>query len=67
MANPGEDPPYGLWGMLNQAQVGGYVQEFMDSGNFDSDLRTEWSNIQFENMHSVPVEDSSWGDIKSRY
>lgn len=24
--NPGEDPPYGLWGMLNDARVGGYAQ-----------------------------------------
>ena len=24
--NPAEDPPYGLWGMLNDARVGGYAQ-----------------------------------------
>ena len=65
--NPAEDPPYGLWGMLNQAQVGGYVQEFMDAGNFDSDLRTEWSNIVYENLNSVTIEPASWGSLKSRY
>ena len=24
--NPAEDPPYGLWGILNDARVGGYIQ-----------------------------------------
>ena len=67
MGNPAEDPPYGLWGMLNQAQVGGYVQEFMVNGDFGADLRTEWSNIVYENLHTVSTEDTSWGAIKAQY
>lgn len=32
--NPAEDPPHGLWGMLNDAQVGGYMQvPIMTPGN----------------------------------
>lgn len=42
--NPLEDPPYGLWGMLNEAQIGAHQQTFLGQG---ADLRTDWSNIVF--------------------
>lgn len=45
--NPSEDPPYGLWGMLNDARVGGFVQAFIDVGNSKSNLTAEWTNITF--------------------
>jgi len=41
--NPAEDPPYGLWGILNDARVGGYVQVFSSSNN----LTTQWENMSF--------------------
>jgi len=46
--NPAEDPPYGLWGMLNDARVGGGVQIM----NFDQN--THSAGIRFENMVFVP-------------
>lgn len=67
MGNPDEDPPYGLWGMLNEAQVGGYVQVFIEQGSPDSDLTAEWSSIVYENTAPTPIHVSSWGEIKATY
>lgn len=39
--NPAEDPPYGLWGHLNDARVGGYMQVFSSADN----LTVRWENI----------------------
>jgi len=46
--NPAEDPPYGLWGILNDARVGGYVQVRAAGtpGN--------WGRIDVGNMDYVP-------------
>jgi len=47
--NPAEDPPYGLWGILNDARVGGYFQPQIkvgDTGNY--------GEILFSNMEFVP-------------
>jgi hypothetical protein len=44
MANPAEDPPYGLWGILNNARVGGYFQPRANTG---AALTATWSNITF--------------------
>jgi hypothetical protein len=64
--NPAEDPPYGLWGILNQAQVGAHHQMFMGgSGPFGQTVCT-WSNICYEAL-VVAVEDETWGTIKSLY
>lgn len=49
MGNPGEDPPYGLWGILNDARVGGY---FMPKVN--PDIPGNWGHITFENMTYIP-------------
>jgi hypothetical protein len=65
--NPNEDPPYGLWGILNDARVGGHLQAFMQAGNPDSAIRAEWANICYEDLGSVPVEPATWGGIKSFY
>lgn len=67
MGNPAEDPPYGLWGMLNDARVGGYCQLFMDPGNDESGVRTEWQNIRYENLEATPVVERSWGAIKGQF
>jgi hypothetical protein len=42
--NTFEDPPYGLWGILNNARVGGFFQEPAQPGN---SMTAEWSNILF--------------------
>jgi len=49
MGNPGEDPPYGLWGILNDARVGGY---FMPKVN--ADIPGNWGEIHFDNMTYTP-------------
>jgi hypothetical protein len=46
--NPAEDPPYGLWGILNDARVGGGVQIM----NFDAG--THSGGARFENMVFTP-------------
>ena len=46
--NPAEDPPYGLYGILNDARVGGFVQVM----NFDSGQHS--AGIRFSNMRFVP-------------
>jgi hypothetical protein len=48
MGNPAEDPPYGLWGMLNDARVGGY---FLPKAN---DTPGNTGRIDFENMVYIP-------------
>jgi hypothetical protein len=62
--NPGEDPPYGLWGMLNEARVGGYVQAFIQSG---TSLTANWDDVCFQDLLPVQVEESSWGEMKDLY
>jgi hypothetical protein len=62
--NPNE--PYGTWGILDDARVGGHVQCFLQAGNPDANLKAEWTNIEFEVL-PVPVEPSSWGQIKATY
>jgi hypothetical protein len=47
--NPNEDPPYGLWGILNDARVGGMVQVM----NFDQNQHS--AGIRFENMRILAV------------
>jgi len=43
--NPGEDPPYGLWGMLNQAQIGGFIQVFTGQSGAGNNIGATWGNI----------------------
>lgn len=47
--NPAEDPPYGLWGILNDARVGGYTQIVINSAD-----PTNWGRAQFDNISFVP-------------
>jgi hypothetical protein len=67
--NPEEDPPYGLWGILNDARVGGHLQPFLQNGNPDANLQADFSFIKFDPLECkvVPVESSSWGRIKAIY
>ena len=45
-ANPGEDPPHGLWGALNEARVGGYLQSFMAADEAAA-VKATYTNIKF--------------------
>lgn len=65
--NPAEDPPYGLWGMLNDGRAGGHVQVLWQAGGPNTTLTAEWSNICFEDLSSIPVEQTTWGKIKKQY
>lgn len=66
--NPAEDPPYGLWGMLNDAKVGGYVQPLWALGGDPSAVVTAtYGDILFENLDSVGNEDNTWGGVKTLY
>lgn len=65
--NPTEDPPYGLWGMLNQAKVGGYTQPYLQPGNPNASFVAEFTKFEFDNLKPVAVDPSSWGSVKSLY
>lgn len=45
--NTSEDPPHGLWGLLNFAAAGGYFQPRLESGNFNNGLKATFTNIRF--------------------
>lgn len=45
--NPAEDPPHGLWGLLNEYTVGGYFQPYIDVGNSDNNMAIEFSNMRY--------------------
>ena len=66
--NPSEDPPYGLWGILNDARVGGEFQVFLQAGNPNASVRADFTGIVFQNLDQmVPVESTTWGKVKSLY
>lgn len=46
-ANPAEDPPHGLWGMLNDGRVGGYDQNYLDPANPGENLKASFTNIAY--------------------
>ncbi len=64
--NPAEDPPFGLWGILNDARVGGHVQVFLPRA-LGGQFRAQWDDLKFENLDRVDVEPSSWGRVKGLY
>jgi hypothetical protein len=65
--NPNENPPYGLWGALQDGRVGGYVQAFLQPGNSAAGLSASWTKILFVDLGPVSVEDASWGGVKALY
>jgi hypothetical protein len=65
--NPAEDPPHGVWGMLQPSWLGGWVQPYA-SQSAGGNVHAEWNNIFFDNLDpQVPVEQSTWGRLKSMY
>jgi len=65
--NPTEDPPYGLWGILNQAKVGGFTQPFLQAGNPNASFVVEFTKFEYDNIKPVAVEPNTWGSVKSLY
>ena len=47
LGNASEDPPHGLWGILNDARIGGHMKAFMTPGDFSATTHGEFTNIQF--------------------
>lgn len=45
--NPAEDPPHGLWGLLNDYTVGGYYMPFVDSFVADPSSQITFSDISY--------------------
>ena len=68
MGNPSEDPPHGLWGILNPAHAGGYVQFNNMSGSAGLTLVGSWREIAFQDLGTVvATEESSWGGVKALF
>jgi len=68
MGNPDEDPPYGLWGILNEATAGGNFQFFIGEGPEDGNLDVTWENMTFEDLgNAVAIEGSTWSNVKSMF
>jgi hypothetical protein len=65
--NPAEDPPHGLWGILNEARVGGYVQPLIQVGNIDNNLTATWTNILYLPESPTAAVSGTWGRIKKAY
>jgi hypothetical protein len=65
--NPNE--PYGTWGILDDARVGGHFQPFLQAGNPDAALQADFNFIKFEvlDCEVIPVDPSTWGRIKATY
>lgn len=68
MGNPSEDPPHGLWGILNPAHAGGYVQFNNMSGSAGLTLTGSWANVSFQDLGTVvATEQESWGGVKALF
>uniref|UniRef100_A0A832I252 Uncharacterized protein n=1 Tax=Eiseniibacteriota bacterium TaxID=2212470 RepID=A0A832I252_UNCEI len=66
--NPAEDPPYGLWGMLNDGRVGGHYKAFLGGVGNTVGLTATWSNISYTTCDKpVPAKSTTWGRMKSLY
>jgi hypothetical protein len=64
--NPSENPPHGLWGILQPAHAGGYMQAQMGGPGNPTDLKAEFRNICFD-AGPTPAEPTTFGKIKSIY
>jgi hypothetical protein len=66
--NTSEDPPHGLWGLLNNGHVGGFMQSLWALGG-DPTATTDavFSDITFQNLDSVGTESNSWTNVKALY
>jgi hypothetical protein len=68
-----EDPPYGLWGMLNDGRVGGLLQVLWGPTNptVDRTVTATFTDIFFtrtcEEKKPTPAVTSTWGRLKTLY
>jgi hypothetical protein len=65
--NPAEDPPYGLWGMLNDGRVGGYVMPLVTPSVPDNSFTGTWADIVYEPLAATPTTSTTWGKLKALY
>ena len=66
--NPAENPPRGLWGILNPASVGGYMQFNNMGGQIGGTMSTSWANITFDDLGTVvATEPSTFGGVKALF
>jgi len=63
--NTSEAALHGLWGELDAAGVGGYMQHSADGTS--RDFQAKWERICFENDRPVPAIQSTWGRVKTLY
>jgi len=66
MGNP-NDPPHGLWGMLDDARVGGHHQFFVGQSGPAGNATATWREICYEPLDVVGVEEKSWSAVKHLY
>jgi hypothetical protein len=45
--NASEDPPHGVWGILQPAFAGGYFQPQLTNGDFTNQLQASFTNIRY--------------------
>ena len=67
--NPSEDPPHGLWGILNFAHAGGYMQ-FNNMGGqpAGTTFQVEYCTFTFQDLGAVvATEESTWGGVKALF
>ena len=66
--NPSENPPHGLFGILNPATVGGYMQFNNMGGQIGGTMTTSWGNVTFDDLGTVvSIEASTFGGVKALF
>lgn len=63
--NVSEDPPHGLWGMLQPAYAGGWAQ--VHNGGPGGIAHVSWADIQFDGQLTTATETDSWGGVKDLF
>jgi hypothetical protein len=64
--NLSEGPVHGLWGILNDAVVGGYFQPKVDCGNDAAGATCQWDHIEFAGG-VTKVTSKTWGSVRQLY
>ena len=74
--NMAEEPIYGCYGILNQAQVGGHLQVLWQASPNQaigastlvaSSSTADWTNITYSPDGPTPAKPTSWGRVKMLY
>jgi hypothetical protein len=66
--NPFENPPHGVFGILNPATAGGYMQFNNMSGQVGQTMTTTWGNVSFQDLGTVvATEETSFGAVKALF